>query len=152
MKKRKDSFWKFDWLVQTSPIKLLVLMAFIPFLYLVWLFKVGQLSERKLSVKPNFLFRFLLVVFSIGIILAYSMLIFEEYFDLDKYFNYIFGLVYLCFIYIDIYITQVTSKLENKTNYSSGITIRVGRFFILSTLILGAYLLQPTYNKLFLKK
>ncbi|WP_318349456.1 hypothetical protein [Aquipluma nitroreducens] len=149
MKVNRDNFWEFDWLVRTSPGNLLLLMIFIPILFFIWLFKVGQLSERKLSLKPDYLFRFLLVIFSLGITLSFSTLVFGEFLDFDKYFNYIFWPIYLCFIYVDFYITKLTCKVENKKKHSSGFAEKVGRFIVLSTLILGAFLLQPTFNKLF---
>lgn len=151
MKIDRNNFWKFDWLVRTSPANLVVLMIFVPFLFFVWLFKVGQLSERKLSLKPDYLFRFFLIVFFLGITLSFSTLALGEFFDQDKYFDYIFWPLYLCFIYIDFYITKVTFKVEDKMKYNSGIAGRVGRFIMLSTFILGAFVLQPKFNELFLK-
>ncbi len=147
----KDNFWGFNWLVRTSPFNLILLMAFIPFLFFVWLFKVGQLSERKLSLKPDYLFRILLVIFSLGITLSFSISIMGIIPNFVKIFNSIFWLIYLSFIYVDIYITKLTFKVENKKKYSSGIADKVVRFFMLSTLMLGAFLLQPKFNKLFAK-
>ena len=151
MKLSKNNFWGFDWLVRTSPVKLVLLMVFMPFLFFLWLFKIGQLSERKLSLKPDYLFRSLLVVFLLGMILIFSSFFWGGHFNLDKYYNYVFFPIYLCFIYIDFYITKLTFKLENKNKYSSGFADRVGRFIVLSTLILGVFLLQPTLNRLFHK-
>ena len=103
MKLSKNNFWGFDWLVRTSPVKLVLLMVFIPFLFFLWLFKIGQLSERKLSLKPDYLFRSLLVVFLLGMILIFSSFFWGGHFNLDKYYNYVFFPIYLCFIYIDFY-------------------------------------------------
>ena len=147
----KDNFWGFNWLVRISLFNLIILMAFIPFLFFVWLFKVGQLSERKLSLKPDYLFRILLLVFSLGITLSFLISIMGIIPSFDKNYNSIFWLIYLSFIYIDFYITKLTFKVENKNNYSSDISDKVVRFFLLSTLMLGAFFLQPKINKMFAK-
>ena len=80
----KDNFWGFNWLVRISLFNLIILMAFIPFLFFVWLFKVGQLSERKLSLKPDYLFRILLLVFSLGITLSFLISIMGIIHSFDK--------------------------------------------------------------------
>ena len=76
-----------------------------------------------------------MVIISLGITLSFSTLVFGEFLDFDKYFNYIFWPIYLCFIYVDFYVTKLTFKVENRKKYSSGFADKVGRFIVLSTLI-----------------
>ena len=151
MKHNLQIFWKFNWLVQLTPRNLLLLLILAPVLYFFWLYKVVQLAEEKLSKRPNVLFRFFLGVFIVGLLFA----IFIDYVAVLKPFNtaydFIFWSVYVSFIYVDYYITVVTFKIENKKGTKASLVDKVGRFMLLSTLMVGAFLLQPTVNKLFLK-
>lgn len=151
MKHNLHNLWKFNWLVRLTPSNLLMLLILAPFLYFFWLYKVVQLAEEKLSKRPNVLFRFFLGVFILGLLFV----MFVDYIAVLKPFNtsydFIFWSVYLSFVYVDYYITVITHKVENKNGTKASLVDKVGRFILLSTLMFGAFLLQPTVNKLFLK-
>ena len=141
----------FDWIVRISPIALLLLMIPLPILFFIWFFKAGQLSERRLSLKPDYLFRILMTTFILGFAMFLLPMFIGEnsYLDFDKYISYAFWTLFISFLYCDFYVTSLTFKNEDKNEYNSNILEKVRIFILLSSLILGAVLLQPRLNEIF---
>jgi uncharacterized membrane protein len=149
--KQNSDILSFDWIVRISPVALLLLMIPLPILFFIWLFKAGQLSERRLSLKPDYLFRILMTTFALGFALIILFMIVGEnsYLDFDKYIIYAFLTLFISFLYCDFYVTNLTFKHEDEDEYNSNMLEKVRTFIILSSLILGAVLLQPRLNEIF---
>ena len=149
--KQNSDILSFDWIVRISPIVLFLLMIPLPILFFIWFFKAGQLSERRLSLKPDYLFRILMTTFVLGFAMFLLTMIIGEnsYFDFDKYIIYAFWTFFISFLYCDFYVTSLTSKHVDEDEYNSNMLEKVRTFIMLSSLILGAVLLQPRLNKIF---
>jgi hypothetical protein len=150
MKQNRDIL-SFDWIVRISPAALLLLLIPLPILFFIWFYKAGQLSERRLSLKPDYLFRILMTTFVLGFAIFFSPLINGDnsYFDFDKYASYAFWTLFISFLYCDFYVTRLTLKHEDEDEYNSNVSEKVSMFFMLSLLMLGAVLLQPKLNEIF---
>jgi len=147
----KVELLSFDWIVRISPLELFQLMIPLPILFFVWFFKAGQLSERRLSLKPDYLFRIMMATFILGFAMLFLFLIVGEntYPDFDKYIVNVFWTVFISFLYCDYYVTNLTLKQTDEDEYDSNAYEKARVFIMLSSLIFGAVLLQPRLNAIF---
>jgi len=92
-----------------------------------------------------------MTTFVLGIAMFFLPMIIGEntYLDFDKYINYAFWTLFISFLYCDFYVTKLTLKHKDEDEYNSNILEKVRIFIILSSLILGAVLLQPRLNEIF---
>ena len=75
----------------------------------------------------------------------------NSYLNFDKYISYAFWTLFISLLYCDYYVTNLTVK-NGDDEYNSDILEKVRIFFLLSSLILGAVLLQPKLNEIFNKE
>lgn len=143
----------FDWILQLSPVVVFISTMFIPILFIIWLYKVGQLLERKLSLKPSYLFRVLLTTYSMGLLFFILFPIWGENIQIDReiYIDYSFWTFYVSFLYCTIHITSLLSKHKDndENEYNSTMLEKVRLFFTLYFLPLGVMTLQPKVKDIF---
>jgi len=133
---------KFNWLTKMSTSSLFLLMVLFPPTFLIWFFKIGQLSERQLHKRPDFFFRLMYAIFILGctFLIVFSTINLD--FNFDIYFQFVFWSMFISFMYCDFYVTRLTYLIEIDKKTNSNIAEALGRFILLSTLVFGAILLQ----------
>ncbi len=149
---------QFDWILNikiNSPLMILILIY--P-TYIIWMYKIARLGEKRLAQKANKLFLVLngflfiamiLILFQIPVFSNNTFLLHLFHIDKDRLINIIAALIGISWIYCSYYSMTITIQLDElrDEDYYPSITDKLVRFFQIMYWFFGIWVIQPKINE-----
>jgi len=143
----------FNWLLGIKVSEPLVVILLFPLIYIIWIFKIGQVCELQLNRKRNVLFRIaiinLFIVITVSFITQTLGVEINEFIEYSDIIKPVFMIITLfSWLYSSIYATNIYLRLVDNNACYLSLVDRVHIFFQITFWVFGLWVLQPKINKL----